>query len=334
MVDVDSKIAEMMKTLSTKANAYRESILLLTANKTRLFTKIAGKTVSVADVARLLNWDPRAAQVFLNALTAMGFLQKQADWYSNADISEKLLTEDSEYYQGDILDHNRHLWDRWSQIEDVLQSGKSLRERGVKRTPDQLKAFINGMANIARFSALKLWDEIGLVHQKRMLDLGGGPGIYAFEACRRLPDLTAVVFDLPEVEPIFQEHRARSGVADRVMFYAGDIHTDPLPAGCDVVLLSSIIHSWSADQNQALLQKLDDTMPSRSLLIIKDFFISDDGTEPLFAALFSVNMLIGTEGGKCYTRNEVEELLHKTNFQPRDFIPLTDQAGVIIAVKE
>jgi ubiquinone/menaquinone biosynthesis C-methylase UbiE len=166
------------------------------------------------------------------------------------------------------------------------------------------------------------------------MDVGGGPGTYGLEACRRFPDLQAVVVDLPEVKLIFEEHRKNSPSGEKVRFVEGNVHSDPLPEGCDAVLLSNVIHSWSSEQNQSLLKKVDRVIAPGGLLIIKDFFISEDGTKPFFAALFSVNMLLGTPQGRCYTRSEVESWLAETSFKPVGFVELTEQAGVLQAMKD
>ncbi len=333
MNPIDPKIPILTKELSEKTNAYRESILLLTANRFDLFDRIAGRSVSASEFARQMEWDLRATEIFLNALAAMGMLQKKQGSFANSEITQLLLVKASPHYQGDILNHNLNLWEQWSRVGDVLPTGRSLRDPDKKRSPKELRNFIDGMSNIARISAEKLWQEVDLSGRSKFLDAGGGPGTYALSACNHFPGLKAVVFDLPEVEPIFEEHRAKSDVPDRVSFSAGDLHSDPLPTDCDVALLSNIIHSWGEDQNRVIVNKLNEAMPSGSLLLIKDFFISEDGTEPLFSALFAVNMLLGTETGGCYTRNQVESWLKDTSFKPVDFIQLTEQAGVLVAEK-
>ena len=333
MNPVDPQVDQMVRELSAKTNAFRQSIVILTANRSGLFTKLGSKSLSAPQIAAEMGWDPRAAEVFLNALTAVGLLTKADGRFSNTEISRRLLVQGSPDYQGDILNHNLYLWERWSRIAEVLETGRSLRGPEKRRTDDELRAFICGMANTARFSAAKLWDRLDLSDRKKLLDVGGGPGIYSFAACRCFPGLEAVVFDLPEVEPIFDEHRRQSGMEDRVRFHPGDYNADPLPGGCDVALLSSIIHSLGEDQNRALLGKVAAALSPGGRVIVKDFFISEDGTKPLYAALFAVNMLLGTEAGGCYSRPAVERWLQEAGFQPEDYFDLTEQAGVLVGEK-
>jgi len=330
----DEVIFQQIKSLSEIASGYRLSIVLLTANKQGLFTNIGEESLSAPEIAAKQGWDMHATEIFLNSLTGMGYLEKERDRYANSETAKSLLVKGSKNYQGDILMHSLNLWDSWSRVEETLISGKPNRDPKVPRTPERWKAFIDGMANIARTSAKRLWDEVMLVNQNRLLDIGGGPGTYCYELCSRLPDVECIVFDLPEVQELFAEHCKRAGMENRVHYHVGNVHTDPFPDGCDAALLSNIIHSWSEEQNIAILKKLDAKFPSGSVVLIKDFFISDDGTKPLHSALFAINMLIGTEAGGCYSRSRVETWLKETAFVPMDYIQLTEQAGVIVAAKE
>lgn len=330
---IDPEVTRMVNDLSAVANAWRQSIVLLTANRHDVFTHLSGKSLRADQVAEEMKWDRRACEVLLNALMAMELLTKEGGRFSNSEVAERLLVKGSTDYQGDIFNHNLNLWERWSRIGEVLESGLPLRDPDKPRTPEEQRYFINGMANIARYSAEKLWDCIDLNGKKRLLDAGGGPGTYSFAACRRFPNLECVVFDLPEVEPIFREHHSRTGVGEKVRFHAGDLHEAPFPGKFDAVLLSNIIHSWGEDENRVLLQKIHQTMDNGGSLLIKDFFISEDGTKPLFVALFTVNMLVATPSGRCFSREEVTAWLESAGFKYGDFIELTEQAGVIVAKK-
>ncbi len=333
MCDNNSNLMEMVNSLSSTASAYRQSILLLTANRFDLFTNLSGTSSDAAQVAAAMSWDRRACEAFLNALTAMELLEKKADRYSNSPITERLLVKGVPEYQGDILNHNLNLWERWTKVGDVLQSGLPIRDPQERRSPEEQRNFINGMANIARFSAEKLWERVDLTGKNRLLDVGGGPGTYSFAASKHFPELECVVFDLPEVEAIFEQHHEASGTGDKVRYHAGDFTQADFLGNFDAVLMSNIIHSWGEKEVRALLGNLHDVVDPGGLLLIKDFFISEEGTGPLFAALFTINMLVSTPSGRCYTRNEVEAWSEEGGFKLLDFIELTEQAGVFIAQK-
>src|ERR1051326_617371 len=76
---------------------------------------------------------------------------------------------------------------------------------------------------------------------RRLVDLGGATGHLAIAACRRYPNVPAVVFDLPEATPLAKEIVAASPAADRIAVVGGDFFADPLPEG-DLYALGRILH--------------------------------------------------------------------------------------------
>src|SRR3954451_9131283 len=74
-----------------------------------------------------------------------------------------------------------------------------------------------------------------------LVDLGGATGHLAVAACRRYPNLRAVIYDLPDAAPLAREMIAATAVADRISVAAGDFFGDPLPAG-DLYAVGRILH--------------------------------------------------------------------------------------------
>jgi SAM-dependent methyltransferase len=329
-----TEIATLNKQLMQMANGFRQSILLLNANRQGVFDLLAKKTLNSTQVATAKGWDVRATGLFLNALVSMGLLNKTNGLFSNSDLATTMLVAGSPYYQGDILRHNQNLLEhRWIHLSEVLKTGKPVGAPVTDQSEARLHDFIAAMANSAQLTAESLWREVDLSRSKRLLDVGGGPGSFAFEACSIFPALNAVVFDLPEVKSIFQEFQAISRIGNRVSFHAGDYLENSLPGEFDVALLSNIIHSLGEAENLLLLSKVREALLPGGIVIIKDFFVSTDGTHPLWTALFAVNMLVGTESGSTYSRVEVESWLSKTGFEVTQYLDLTEQTGVLIGKK-
>src|SRR5208337_5140344 len=84
---------------------------------------------------------------------------------------------------------------------------------------------------------------------KRLLDIGGASGTYTIAFLLRNPAMTAVLFDLGNVIPMARERLLKEGIANRVALVAGNFYEDELPKGCDLALLSAIIHQNSPERN-------------------------------------------------------------------------------------
>ncbi len=104
------------------------------------------------------------------------------------------------------------------------------------------------------------------------------------------------------------------GLTDRVDLAAGDYNEDAIPSGCDLALLSAIIHQNSLTENHNLFAKIFAVLDPGGVLLIRDFIMDFSRTKPITGALFALNMLINTAGGDTYTFAEVSETLQKTGF--------------------
>src|SRR5208337_3182028 len=149
---------------------------------------------------------------------------------------------------------------------------------------------------------------------KRLLDIGGGSGTYTIAFLRRNPAMTAVIFDLENVIPMAAERISKERIKDRVDLVAGDFYKDKLPEGCDLALLSAIIHQNSQERNLDLYTKIFFALEPGGTLLIRDHIMDESRTKPPAGAMFAINMLVNTPGGDTYTFKEVREGLESAGF--------------------
>ena len=285
---------------------FRASRVVLTANNYRVFDHL--KTPKTAEnIARLISTDPRATEILLDAVTAVGLLKKSGNKYRNTELSREFLVKDSSLYQGDMLRHADSLWRSWSGLDEVVKTG--LPNRSGER---DYSSFIRAMHNNAVFRAKTVITAIDLKGVKRALDLGGGPGTYSMELAARKIDVT--LFDLPEAVAIAKEIASEQGVGT-INFTSGDFTSDDIGSNYDLVFLSQIVHSLSIDEALALITKAREALNPKGRIVIHDFLLEKDRAHPVPATLFSVNMLVNTSAGRSYTVQEMKAWLTKVGFK-------------------
>jgi cyclopropane fatty-acyl-phospholipid synthase-like methyltransferase len=157
--------------------------------------------------------------------------------------------------------------------------------------------------------APRLAPQVDLSKKRRLLDLGGGPGTYAIFFCRHHPDLKATVFDLETTRPFAEKVFERFDMKDRITFHGGDYLKDEIPGTYDVVWLSHILHGEGPDECRTLVQKAVSVLEPGGLILIHDFILDDTLDRPLFPALFSLNMLLGTAKGQSYSEGQIIDML-------------------------
>jgi len=176
------------------------------------------------------------------------------------------------------------------------------------------KAFVGGMDTIGRPIAATIADVFDAQRFRRLLDIGGATGTYTIAFLHKNPHMEAVLFDLPPVVEMARERLQADGLSERVTLVPGDFYEDELPGECDLALVSAIIHQNSPAQNLDLYKKIFRALVAGGTILIRDHVMDETRTKPAAGALFSLNMLIGTEGGDTYTFEEIRETLKKAGF--------------------
>jgi predicted O-methyltransferase YrrM len=196
-----------------------------------------------------------------------------------------------------------------------------------------VEAFIGAMhyrgVNQGRILAMM----IDLSNVKTMLDVGGGSAAFAMEIVKKNPDIIAFVLDLPYVIPLTKRYVNEAGLSDKFSFVEGDYLTKDFEGSYDLILLSAIVHINNYEQNKMLIKKCADALNKNGMIIINDFIMNEDRTKPYHGALFSLNMLVGTENGDTYTEKEIREWFESAGLSKIERKNTSFGSDLMIAVK-
>jgi ubiquinone/menaquinone biosynthesis C-methylase UbiE len=285
------------------ADSYREAKILLTANEYDLFTYLSGKPASAKELAEIMDADVRGLELLLNALVAMGFLEKEGDIYSNSEASERFLVKGKPDYIGDWVKHANHGYSTWGGLE----------RRIFRRKPRRRwrESFLRALDNTAVARAEELASEVE-IKGKKLLDLGGGSGAYSWVLSRRL-GMEATIVETSDMAPVTRKLLREKGAED-IRIIEGDFLVDPLGRGYDVVLVSNIIHFQSIEENKRLIARAYNVLEEGGMIVVHDYILNDDKTSPRDAAIFAIHMLLNSEEGRTYSWSEVEAWLGEVGF--------------------
>jgi SAM-dependent methyltransferase len=321
--------------------AFWGSKALLSAVELGVFTALAAAPATEPELRERLGLHPRSARDFLDALVALGMLDREGDRYANTAETGLFLDRTKPSYLGGFLEMaNDRLFGFWGRLTEALHTGRPQNEARdgedffatLYADPVRLREFMaamnaaSGMMGTALARAFP-WAEVG-----SFVDVGGAQGGVAAHLVRAHPHLSGGVFDLPPVEPVFAEHVNRLDLAGAMRFHPGDFFADPLPAA-DVLLLGHVLHDWDAAQNRALVRSAYDAVRPGGALLVYDAMIDDARRENVFGLLLSLNMLIETEGGGEYTAADCRSWLRDAGFVDVHAQPLTPTDTVVIGRK-
>lgn len=296
---------------------------LATAHELDLFSRLSGTTgTTVAELTETLAIEERPAEMLLTGCAALGLLDKNDDRYLNSPLAEEFLVRGMPYYFGGFVQMlDQRLYPGWGRLTQAIRTNRPTTWDPERQSslfdgedPQLLAVFWEAMHSLSTFTARALGQAVDLSSARRLLDVGGGSAAYDIELCRRYPDLTATVYELPQVADIAAGKVKEADLSDRVETVTGDFFADSaLPGGHDTILLSMIMHDWAEERCRAILQKCWAALPSGGQVIISELLVNDTRTGPPAAALMSLNMLVETEG-RNYTPAEYHSWLRDLGF--------------------
>ncbi len=280
--------------------AFEMSRAFYLANTMDVFSELADGPLSLEELSERTGVDAPLLEKILITAASLGLLSTDGSRYSNSPIADRCLVGGKPDHIGDAI------WlagGWWTHFNDL--GAKVLAQHREKHhTPEGFvhERFIGAMHDYAiSGEGDRLVSAVDLSGQKRLLDVGGGPGTFSIYLCRRYPELTATVLDLPETEPVFSRTVGSYGMSDRIRFEVGDIEKDPFGEGYDVVLVSSMMHGT---RGELIPPKAFDSLVPGGCIIVRDFMLYPEKNGPLSAALFNMRMGAYTEDAMvCFLRD-------------------------------
>jgi len=314
--------------LNETIRGFMPSRCLLTALELDLFTAI-GDGANAEQIAARVHANARAVSMLLNALVALGLLAKTGDAYGNTPDAARFFVQGSKDNQRNGLLHTANIWHRWSTLTEAVRQGTRVPISG-DTNPEWTNNFIAGMQRNAKDRALLVVKALGTTGVRRILDLGGGSGAYSIAFAKASAEVRCEILDLPEVVPLTAEYLRAAGVSAQVALRPGDMLRDDFGSGYDLVMLNAICHMFSEEQNRHIFRRAAQALAPHGRLVVQDFLLDPDKCGPQHAALFSLNMLVGTEAGATYSEPEYAAWMKAAGFAEVHRIELPGPSDLIV----
>jgi len=309
-------MSDTVATLKTPAeiirlgNAFCDAQALLTSVELGLFTALADGPATEEDVRARLGLHGRGLWDLLNLLVALGLLERDGDRYRNAEGAQHYLVQGRPSYIGGFLERaNRNLYPAYARLPEALRTGKPQTDTNfdeVRKNPRVLRQFAQMMDALIYTLGPQLIEAFDWTKHSSVLDVGGCRGSLTAQIVTAATHLHGHVFDLPEMEPLFDELVAQAGLTDRVIFHGGSFfEVDALPRA-DVVMLGHVLHDWDPRQRKELVAKAYAAVNPGGALLVYDRMLED---QPVHVEnlVVSLDMLLVTEGGSEYTVTELRK---------------------------
>ena len=322
------------------------SKVLLTAVRMELFTLLATKPHTGAEIKHALCLHGRGLYDFLDTLVALGFLQRkgvrETARYTNAPDTDLFLDKNKLSYTGGLLEMaNNRLYPFWNFLEEGLKKGTPQNEirtgeaslfEKIYADRDKTREFVNAMAGAQAGNFLAFAWGIDFSGYKTLCDIGGAGAQLSDHVVNQNPHMRCISLDLPPVRPIALENMSKMGVADKVEVVEGDFFKDDFPKA-DVITMGNILHDWGLRDKKMLIRKAYEALPSGGSLVVIENVIDNERRENAFGLMMSLNMLIETPEGYDFTAEDFETWTREAGFRENYLMPLTGPTSAAVAVK-
>lgn len=319
------------------------SKVLLSGVEMGVFTELANGPQEFGKLSGRLGLHPRSARDYLDALVALGFLQRSSGRYSNTPETDLFLDRRKPTYIGGMLEMaNTRLFGFWNHLTEALRTGKQQNEakdesgaspfQALYADPARLKEFLAAMSGISCGANLAIARKVSWANYKTYADVGTAQGDLAVQIALANPHLKGIGFDLAEVGPVFEEYVKANGLSERVCFQAGDFFSQELP-NVDVITMGHILHDWGLDNKRMLIGKAYKALNTGGALVVYDAIIDDDRSKNAFGLLMSLNMLIETPEGFDYTGAECIGWMKEAGFREARVEHIAGPDSMVTGVK-
>lgn len=284
-----------------------------------VFDALLERPATAVELAGRLQADARGMAALLGALAALGYVRQRNGRYRATPMTARWMARASR----DSVAAGFEFWaaaldELWRDLEGWLRSGQPSRSfhAWLEQRPAVQRAYQAWDMAAARNIAPAVAATVRLPPTaRRLLDVGGGHGLYSLAFCRRYPGLQATLVDRPGALEVARETIASAGMAERVEARPGDLLADELGSGYDAALLCHVAHGLGREQNLALLRKVAAALVPGGLVVILEQF-ADEAPGPTSNAIARLMDLFYHQalGGQLYTAEDLAHWLAATGF--------------------
>jgi len=269
------------------------------------------------------------------SLVSTGLLEKNGERFHMSAMAQSYLARDSPFCQQHAIAFQRQLAGLWADLPSILKEGPVTYDRAQMFRD----VIIPSMAENCRCGLLQqVTGHIAALPEfsraKRLLDLGGGHGLYSIAFCQKNLGLEATVFDLPPVTDATRDFIAHYH-ADRVHVLPGDFFTDPIGSGYDIIFSSSN----PGGKVPSLIPKIAAALNNGGLFINKQA-IDEAPEDPFMSLEWNLWTFAGIKKqakrfvfSNSVTLAEYNRELADHGLVVRELIPIDAQSAMTIAQK-
>jgi demethylspheroidene O-methyltransferase len=201
--------------------------------------------------------------------------------------------------------------------------------------PEVTATYSDLMAQSQRMVAQDTLAQVSLRGTRRLMDVGGGTGVFLTAAAQAAPEAELMLFDLPAVVQGATARFAEAGLSARAVIHPGSFRDDPLPRGADVISLVRVLYDHADDTVADLLRAVYAALPPGGRLIVSEPMSGGTRPDPQTDVYFAFYTL-AMRTGRTRSQAEIAGLCRDAGFVDLRSLPARRPyiTSVLTAVKD
>lgn len=320
-------------------SGFRLAYLLSVMADLGVADEVADQPLPVAEIAKRTGSDTEALYRALRAVASKGvFTEVEPRVFGMTELAETLRSDVGGSFRDVFrMQGQPFMLEAYADIGHTIRTGEPAFEHVhgtdlfsyLSEHPEMSTLFSDAMGNAARQIQRAVIDAYDLSGVRRLVDVGGAHGHLVAAVLSRYPDMSAVVFDRPEVVPGAAEVVAEAGVSDRVELVGGD-YLASVPANGDAYVFSHVVHQMNDADAVTVLRNVREVMDPEGRVILLDPVIPE-GDTPHSGKFMDITMMALTRGRER-TEAEIVDVLKKAGLRHTNTIALSAPSSVVVAL--
>ncbi|XP_063040052.1 acetylserotonin O-methyltransferase 2 [Engraulis encrasicolus] len=328
-------------------NGFRVSKVIFSACELGVFDLLlqSQRPLAAREVAEVLGTSEDGIERLLDVLVGIEILEVEkvegTACYSSTDVSNLYLAKTSAKSLHHMIIYNSQtIYPLWNNLGDAVREGKNQNEKtfglpsedifaAMYRSEEEMLKFMGLMNSTWAIDGHDIATAFDLSPFKSIVDLGGCSGGLARELAREYPSSKVTVLDLPKVIETAKQHFSESD--STIEFMEGDFFNGDLPPA-DLYVLARIIHDWKEERCEQLLKRIHSSCSPGGGVLIVEALLFENRRGPITAQLFSLNMLVQTEG-KEHPPSRYTSMLTQAGFRDVQVCRTGKSYDAVLALK-
>jgi ubiquinone/menaquinone biosynthesis C-methylase UbiE len=287
-----------------------------------IFDQIAHGNDRASSIAAAIGADERATRILLDALAAVGLLERD-DSYRLTPLADAFLVTNRPSYLGGMVDilAGSWTWTAYPRLAEAVRYGGTVLDQHAETPGHEFwETFAPSSTGVAAPAAHVLTELLrGWAAQRgtlEILDVACGSGLYSLTLAAEHAMARATLLDWANVLERTKDNVERFGLRERTSFIDGNVFEVALGGPYDVIIASHIFHHFSEQRCQELMRRLAEVLKPDGRLVIHEFVSGSRPADDPFPYLFSVIMLAWSRAGEAYSLDTYRRLLQNAGFSP------------------